>query len=117
MEAETFSEWAILELFGHQRLAGMVTAVNLGGASFVRVDVPDIEKEIGSPAKLSKFLNPSAIYSITPVTEETARAAAKSCSAAPITRWDVQELVDRATRPGLPRPVIEEDDYDQELRL
>jgi hypothetical protein len=35
---ETFEEWALLELFGHQRLAGRVTEQQLGGASFVRVD-------------------------------------------------------------------------------
>lgn len=98
MEQQAFDEWAILELFGHQRLAGRVTAINLSGAAFVRVDVPDIEKEIGAPAKLSKLLNPSAIYSITPVTEETARAAAKSCSAAPVSRWDIQELIDRESK-------------------
>lgn len=110
MEQQSFEEWAILELFGHQRLAGLVTAVNLGGASFVRVDVPDVEKQIGAPAKLTKFLNPSSIYSITPVTEETARAAAKSCSAAPVTRWDVQELIEASQKKRLPVMAGDEDE-------
>lgn len=98
MTSEKFESWAIIELFGHQRMAGLCTAVDIGGASFVRIDVPDVEKGSDSPAKLSRLVNPTAIYSITPVTEETARAAAKSCSSAPVTKWDVQELVDREVK-------------------
>jgi hypothetical protein len=92
-----FEAWAIVELFGHQRMSGLCTAVDIGGASFVRIDVPDIEKP-DSPPKLSRLVNPTAIYSITPVTEETARAAAKSCSVAPVTEWDVRELIDREVK-------------------
>ena len=72
-EQTKFEEWAVLELFGHQRLAGMVTEVQLGGASFVRVDVPEDGKKKGW--KLTKMYNPSAIYAITPVTEETVMCA------------------------------------------
>ena len=96
VEATKFEEWAVLELFGHQRLAGMVTEVQLGGASFVRVDVPGETKK--APAKLTKMYNPSAIYSITPVTEETARMVAKSVSGEPVTRWDVVEMVREAKK-------------------
>ena len=90
-EQAKFEEWAVLDLFGHQRLAGMVTEVQLGGASFVRVDVPEDGKKKG--CKLTKMYNPSAIYSITPVTEETARLIARSVSGESVTRWDVQEMV------------------------
>ena len=68
VEQTKFEEWAVLELFGHQRLAGLVSEVQLGGASFVRVDVPEDGKKKGW--KLTKMYNPSAIYSIAPVTEE-----------------------------------------------
>ena len=96
VEQTKFEEWAVLELFGHQRLAGLVTEVQLGGASFVRVDVPEDGKKKGW--KLTKMYNPSAIYSIAPVTEETARMVAKACSGEPVTRWDVQEFVLEAKR-------------------
>jgi hypothetical protein len=78
---ERFEEWALLELFGHQRLAGRVTEQQLGGASFVRVDVPEDKKK---GWKLTKLYNPSAIYSITPVTEETARLVVRSISPEPV---------------------------------
>ena len=68
VEQTKFEEWAVLELFGHQRLAGLVSEVQLGGASFVRVDVPEDGKKKGW--KLTKMYNPSAIYSIAPVTED-----------------------------------------------
>jgi hypothetical protein len=99
--ATKFEEWAVLELFGHQRLAGMVTEIQLGGASFDRVDEPG-----DSGWKLTKMYNPSAIYSITPVTEETARMVAKSVSGEPITRWDVADMVREAKKTL--RPAAEE---------
>lgn len=87
-----FEEWCLIEIFGHQRIAGRVTEQQIGGASFVRVDVPkDSEKAKGW--KITRLYNPSAIYSITPTTEETARMVAKSIVAEPVTRWDVQQMV------------------------
>jgi len=105
-ETTKFEEWAVLELFGHQRLAGLVSEFQLGGASFVRVDVPGNTKK--SPTKLTKMYNPSAIYSICPVTEETARMVAKSVSGEPVARWDVQEMVREAKRALRPAPEEEE---------
>lgn len=105
-----FEEWAVLELFGHQRLAGLVKEVQLGGASFVRCDVPSDSKKKGW--KLTKIYNPSAIYSITPVTEETARMVAASVSGEPVTRWDVADMVREAKKALNPAPV----DADQEYR-
>lgn len=105
---QKFEEWAVLELFGHQRLAGLVSEVQLGGASFVRVDVPEDGKKKGW--KLTKMYNPSAIYSIAPVTEETARLVAKQCAGEPVTRWDVQEMVREAKKALRPAPVDPEDE-------
>ena len=34
--------WAIVEIFGHQRIAGFLSEQTIGGQSFVRVDVPDL---------------------------------------------------------------------------
>ena len=109
-KTNTFDEWALLELFGHQRLAGRVTEQQLGGSSFVRVDVPEDGKKKGW--KLSKLYNPSAIYSITPVTEETARLVAKSISPEPVTRWDVSQMVQDAKRTLRAAPENPDDDFE-----
>ncbi len=79
-QTEKFDSWAIVEVFGHSKFAGHVTEQAIGGASFVRVDVPAVN---GSPA-FTKLFGASAIYSITPVTEELARKAVKACHSEPI---------------------------------
>ena len=56
----------IVELFGHQRMAGVVTEQTIGGASFIRIDVPENDVQ----PSFTRMLNPSAIYAINPVTEE-----------------------------------------------
>jgi hypothetical protein len=89
MAAEAFDSWALVELMGHQRIAGRVTEAEIGGCKFVRVDVPESE---GQPA-LTKFLGPSSIYAITPMSEETCRATAKRIEASPITAYDARRLV------------------------
>jgi hypothetical protein len=40
-QQQKFEQWAIVELFGHQRIAGLVTEQAVGGCSFVRVGVPE----------------------------------------------------------------------------
>lgn len=87
-QAKKFEEWALLELFGHQRLAGRVTEATIGGGAFVRVDVPDDKGRI----VLTKFLNPSAIYAISPCDENVAVAAAQSIDAAPVKRYELKQL-------------------------
>ena len=39
---EKFEEWAVVEIMGHKRFAGKVTEQAMGGAGFVRIDVPEI---------------------------------------------------------------------------
>jgi hypothetical protein len=69
---QQFNEWGIVEVMGHQRYAGHMTEETIGGASFLRVDVPEIE---GRPA-FTKIIGAGAIFAITPTTEDAARAAA-----------------------------------------
>lgn len=57
---ESFSEWCLVELFGHQKIVGKVTEATMAGGAFLRVDVPAFN---GSPA-FTRFYGPSAIYSI-----------------------------------------------------
>lgn len=69
-QQERFESFAIIELFGHQQIAGKVTEAQIGGCSFIRVDVPEMD---GSEP-YTKFFGNGAIYSMTPVTETVARA-------------------------------------------
>jgi len=91
--------YAIVELMGHRKLAGLVTEVEVAGEGFLRIDVPAADGE-GDVA--TQFLSPRAVYAITPVGEELAREVATAAQPAPVSRWEL---------PG-PDPVVEmfEDD-------
>lgn len=79
---------AIVELFGHTKMAGKVTEQSIGIATFIRVDVPET---INSPA-FTRLLNPSAIYAINPVTEDVMNHMAINLQQKPIESWDVQKM-------------------------
>lgn len=80
-EAMPFDHWAIVEIFGHTRLAGRVQETTVGGCAFVRVDCPETSRH---PA-FSRLYGQGAIYSITLVSEEVARAAAEQLQERPLT--------------------------------
>jgi hypothetical protein len=88
-ESQTEIEgWAIVELFGHNKIAGYVTTAIIGTSGMLRVDVPEVE----GLAAFTRFYGPGAIYSLTLVTEEVARAA-------------LQEIRPRAVTVYIPRQI------------
>jgi hypothetical protein len=91
---EEFAEWAILELMGHRRLAGYLTEQEIGGTSFLRLDVPGDNGE----TKATQFYSGSAVYCITPTSEATARLVAQGARVGPVQRWE------------LPAPPADDDD-------
>ncbi len=92
--SEKFEQWAIVEVMGHQRLAGKVTEQAIGGTAFVRVDVPEVNK----CQPFTKLLGSGAIYAITIVNEETARAVAGQLQQKPMDEWSARQAL------GLPEP-------------
>lgn len=83
-DTTTFEGWAILELMGHRRLIGRLSTATIAGASFLRIDIP---REEG--AETTQFYSPSAVYAITPTTEELARRAAHLNTVAPVSRFEL----------------------------
>jgi hypothetical protein len=81
-----FETWAIVELFGHSRIAGRVTEQVIAGHGFIRVDVPDLPAggHYQAVPGFSKLYGAAAIYSITPVTQDYAMAAAQSMRVEPV---------------------------------
>lgn len=86
MSAQTFAEWAILELLGHRRLAGYLTEQQIGGATFLRIDIPSAEP---NTLTATQYYAPSAVYGITPTTEDVARKVAAGSWSAPVQRWEL----------------------------
>lgn len=108
-EKSTFAEWVILELMGHRRLAGWLTEQEIGGQAFLRLDVftgapsqklDEAERE--EPAA-TQFYSASAVYCITPTTEDLARRVAQGADPAPVKRWE------------LPAPPRERDDLGDQV--
>lgn len=83
--------WAILELMGRRRMAGLLSEVQVGGVTFIRVDLPaDVGPEPDGPETLvTQMYAPSAVYCVTPCTEETARRVATLNRPAPVARWEL----------------------------
>ncbi len=129
MEQTSFTHWAIVELFGHARIAGLVTEQQIGGASFIRVDVPELQvraRDARLPGPITVETRPAytrifgaaAIYAITPVNEEIARLAAEDIGGNPINVW--LPTLHRALgakageAPGLPPDPDEEPDLGED---
>ena len=72
--------WAVVEVMGHSQYAGRVSEYTGFGVPLVRVEVPAVG---GQPA-FEKLLGASAIFRVTPCTEEAARRAAEGLRVRPL---------------------------------
>lgn len=88
-ETESFHEWAIVEMFGHTRIAGLVTEPEIGAGDLIRLDVP---QDNGSGWAFTKYIGTKAIYSINIVSESIAREAAKRFQAKPVYGYELPQL-------------------------
>jgi hypothetical protein len=133
--------YAIVELFGHQRVAGRVSQQTFGGSSFVRVDVPEIEVEEhvyrgfgadddGDAAGVKKRVvqahtrsfGGGAIYAINWCDEATAAIAARAIKHEPLSPYSVKSAIDAlpddqrqrllASTPSRQRSLVDDDDGD-----
>ena len=91
MEIEKFESWAIVELFGHNQIAGKCSEQQVAGTNMLRIDVPETDKS----SAFTRLLGHGAIYAINPVTEEVAKHWARLLQVSPITVWDVREYIQK----------------------
>jgi hypothetical protein len=90
-EKSSFNEWALVELFGHQKIVGKVSEASLAGGAFLRVDVPAFNGE----AEFTRFFGPGAVYSINPVTEDVARGLMTSYRNEPVSRFELPQIAEK----------------------
>lgn len=64
---DEFEFWAVIELFGHQKIAGRLTEKPKGSVIFFQIDVPDGAGQ----TRYSRIINASSIYAINPTDKET----------------------------------------------
>lgn len=92
---QSFESFAIVEIFGHTRIAGRVSEQVIAGQGFIRIDVPllpAIENRYPEQPAFTRLYGPAAIYSITPVSEEVALAAAQAMRIKPFSVYYAPQL-------------------------
>jgi hypothetical protein len=92
-----FETWALVELFGHNQLAGKVSEETIAGTSFIRIDVPKTKKV----PSFTKYHLPSAVYGITPVDEDYATRMAERIEAQPVNDYKHNEVISEIIRERL----------------
>lgn len=95
-QLEKLDTYALVELFGHQRIVGRVSEATIAGGAFIRVDVP----AFNGAAAFTRFFGPGAIYSINPVTEEIARGLMTHHRNEPVSRFELPQIADKGPTGG-----------------
>ncbi len=90
-EQEKFEGWAKLELLGHRVIYGRLSEQEIAGRGFIRVDVPGAN---GNGDDLTQFYSPSAIYCISPVSEDIGRKMSSQYGSAPVSPYEMPKLTD-----------------------
>lgn len=81
---EKLTAWALIELFGHQRVVGRMIVDPPEFPGMVRVDVPDLLKDKKTVRKgFTRYLGRASIYGVTPISEEMVRELLPSIDGTP----------------------------------
>jgi hypothetical protein len=93
-QAAAPAQWAIVELFGHQRIAGRISEQTFGGASLVRVDVPEVTRGDRTIIAHTRSFGGGAIYAVNWCDEQTATLAAVSIEHEPVSPYSVRSAIE-----------------------
>lgn len=86
--AKAFEQWCLVEIFGKQKYAGLVSEQVIGGCNFVRLDVPETAR--------TKLFGQGAIYAMTPIEEDVARVLAAQYDQRPVSVYELPDEVRQA---------------------
>lgn len=95
MEEARFESWAIVELMGHRKIAGLVTEKIVAGVPLLRIDVP----AVGESKGLTQFYGAQSIYCMTPTTKEICERFAAMRQEAPVSVYELKALPVRTIAP------------------
>lgn len=77
--------WAIVEVFGHRKLGAQCREVPVAGGVMLRCDIPGS----GDAEGFTQFYGASALFCLSPCSEEAARAIAARYTQPPIQRYEL----------------------------
>jgi len=107
--------WGIVELMGHQQIAGRLSEVSIAGCNMLRVDIPDKD----DAQKFRTVVHGgSSIYGIHFTDEQVARMASAARSTRPAYEYSVKDALERleleasTRRRSLPTGSHHDDDDD-----
>lgn len=92
--------WAIVEMMGHQVIAGQLTEVLVAGCPMLRVDVPGVPADLHyeAIAAYTRFIGAKAVYSIIPTDEPSARHSVTHLRARPVSEYVIPHRAIAAPR-------------------
>lgn len=82
-EIKPIQTWAVVELMGHVKTAGQASEESHFGAVMLRLDIPQVN---GSQPH-TEFYGGSAIYRLTPCTEQVARLVIQQNTSLPLVAY------------------------------
>ena len=90
-----FTEWVILEIMGHKKVAGLLSEAIIAGSPFLRIDIPGDDNEF----RATQYYRPDAVYCISPVEEEVARRLGRRLVEIdpPVRRYELPPVEERET--------------------
>lgn len=88
IETGRFKAWAVLEVMGHRKIAGLVTEVEFAGATMLRIEVP-------SDPPVVQLYGGKSIFAITEETEERCRGYAARHRPEVISRYELPATTER----------------------
>ena len=82
-----YEGWAVVQFFGHTKLAGRISEVEQYGVTMLRLDIPDVDDHPG----FTVYKGGAAIFDITPTTQEVARALVRGLRPEPVSRYELRQ--------------------------
>lgn len=110
-DTSTFEQWCLVELMGHQQLAGLVSQATFP-AGFTRIDVFETDPDDGGEAAFTRIVSPSALYALNPVEKAIALHLAKQLRAKPVTAYQVAGLLPAPEREPVTSAAFDDHDDD-----
>jgi hypothetical protein len=81
-------QWAIVELMGHRKLGAQISEEIIAGVPMLRVDIPETSQQ----KAFTQYYSASAIYCLTPTTEQIGRELAECRSERPVQTYELRAL-------------------------
>lgn len=103
-----FESWAVVQVFGHESYAGHVSEFNMGGASYLRIEVPEVQNMQVTLPSFVKLVNHNSVFDITPVSEEYAKEMAAQLSKHPITGYNHTQVIKQLAKTATEQMTMQE---------